>query len=122
MHVTNDACFLCLADTYPEFVKIVERMWAENPEDRPPFDIILADLNDIVSTTSVKSPASTSPHESAPASLQANSNKDGGGEIEVKIDTPRYSTTATVESEELRDDTTSEEEEEESDGYQPTSP
>merc|ERR1711939_1153368 len=100
---------------------VVERMWAENPEDRPPFDIILADLNDIFSTISVKSPASTSPHESAPASLQANSNKDGG-DSEVEIATPRYSTTTTVEPEELRDHTTSEEEEEESDGYQPTSP
>merc|ERR1712032_1742570 len=34
-------------DTYPQFVKVVERMWAETPDDRPSFDIILADLNDI---------------------------------------------------------------------------
>ena len=35
------------ADTYPEFVKLVERMWAEDPDDRPPFDIILAEVTDI---------------------------------------------------------------------------
>ena len=38
---------LRLADTYAEFIEVVERMWAQNPEDRPPFDIILAELADI---------------------------------------------------------------------------
>ena len=60
LHVSNGTCSLeqcvcvcvCVcdcghADTYPEFVKLVERMWAEDPDDRPPFDIILAEVTDI---------------------------------------------------------------------------
>ena len=38
---------LRLADTYAEFIEIVERMWAQDPADRPPFDIILPELVDI---------------------------------------------------------------------------
>merc|ERR1712124_95581 len=76
-------------DTYPDFVKIVERMWAEIPADRPPFDIILAELDELFSSEMTKGNSSPSNDASA-----TDTNTDAKAEPEV-----------------LRDATTSEDEE-----------
>ena len=86
----------CLADTYAEFVKVVERMWAETPEDRPPFDIILAELDDLFASE-------MSSGNSNPASQDDGSASTADLDKDKKVEPEK--------PEELRDGTTSEEEE-----------
>merc|ERR550537_1990759 len=46
-----------LSGSFPKFVALVDQMWAQDPAERPPFAIILAEITDIFTPNPAANPA-----------------------------------------------------------------